>query len=140
MVYARARHNHQLTRHESDKQGGPPLPVGDAINIESLGQRAARKRPDKREWQLGCRLMAVKARLSGHAFDLDALERLLVEGADPQIGHDAEGYFLTSPELEPLFDDGGTLSEAASQLASWWPPLRRLKSESKHCRSPQSST
>jgi hypothetical protein len=59
--------------------------------------------------------VAVKARLEGHSFDLDALARLFGQG-DPHVGVDDKGYFLTSARLDGLIDDGSKLYEVASSL------------------------
>jgi hypothetical protein len=61
------------------------------------------------------RIVAVKARLEGHSFDLDTLARLFRQG-DPHVGVDDKGYFLTSARLDGLIDDGSKLYEVASSL------------------------
>lgn len=59
--------------------------------------------------------MVVKARLDGHSIDLDTVERLFGNG-DPLVGRDGQGYYLASPSLDPVFQDGGRLTAAASEL------------------------
>lgn len=59
--------------------------------------------------------MAVKAKLEGHAFDLDALVELFRVG-EPKVGKEDDGYYLTSSDLDGLMDDGGRLFEAATRL------------------------
>ncbi|MFE3269738.1 hypothetical protein [Streptomyces sp. NPDC059215] len=60
--------------------------------------------------------MAVKARLDGHAFDLDTLCELFAAG-DPQVNKESDGlYYLASCELDGLIDDAGPLVETASLL------------------------
>ncbi|NEB01227.1 hypothetical protein [Streptomyces sp. SID13726] len=59
--------------------------------------------------------MAVKAKLEGHTFDLDALVELFREG-DPRVSKEEGGYYLNSAELGGLMDNGGRLFEAATNL------------------------
>ncbi|WP_328365564.1 hypothetical protein OG800_35495 [Streptomyces sp. NBC_00445] len=59
--------------------------------------------------------MAVKAKLEGHSFDLDALVELFREG-DPKVSKEVDGYYLSSSELDGLIDDGGQLLSTATRL------------------------
>ncbi|WP_427923848.1 hypothetical protein [Streptomyces sp. cg40] len=59
--------------------------------------------------------MAVKARIEGHAFDLDTLCELFSAG-EPQISKENDGYYLGSHDLDGLIDDAGRLVEIASLL------------------------
>lgn len=59
--------------------------------------------------------MGVKARLEGHSFDLDAVEHLFRTG-DPQVAQDEDGYYLTSPSLDPHFRDSTRLQDTAMSL------------------------
>lgn len=56
--------------------------------------------------------MAVKARLEGHAFDLEALARHFDHG-DVRVASDDQGYYLTSPALDAAGNDGGKLMDTA---------------------------
>jgi hypothetical protein len=56
--------------------------------------------------------MAVRARLDGHAYDLEALARHF-DHSDVRVASDDRGYYLTSPALDAVVDDGGKLMDTA---------------------------
>jgi len=55
----------------------------------------------------------IKARLTGHEFDLLTLAELFRAG-DPAVAADDEGYYLSFTILYELFRDGAGLHDAAS--------------------------
>ncbi|MGW2783406.1 hypothetical protein ACWC3X_19470 [Streptomyces populi] len=59
--------------------------------------------------------MTVKARIEGHAFDLDTLCELFSDG-DPQVSKETDGYYLASDDLDGLIGEGDHLVEIASLL------------------------
>jgi hypothetical protein len=78
--------------------------------------------------------MAVKARLDGHAFDLQTVAQHFGHG-DVQVGRDDKGYYLTCPELDAAGNEGGKMMDAAQTavryvngaaraLASQFEPVR----------------
>lgn len=59
--------------------------------------------------------MLIKARLTGHEFDLGTLAELFREG-DPAVVADHEGYQLSFTAPDQILDDGARLHDAASVL------------------------
>lgn len=59
--------------------------------------------------------MGVKAWLRGAEHDLRLLEDLFADGP-VRVGKDEQGWFLSSPSLDGLFDDGGAMLAAARTI------------------------
>lgn len=58
--------------------------------------------------------MAVKAKLEGHAFDLDALVELFREG-EPKVGKEEDGYYLASARGRRVSRLGRSVRTATDQ-------------------------